>query len=222
MGARILAVVKFKSTYFFYKKISIINKWHCFLWHLEPAKTFFSLFSPYFSLYLTSLKTIKTSFIKSAVLWLFNSKFKPNKYFSPQKLISLINFGFKFYDSSFLVDSNRYPVTVQSFNRSYNFIQSFKYSVFHPTILKSQGHGAIFTCDCNNLLKGVFVLLSYEKITPCSEALFWLFIKKTNNYVTKMLISVILTPFEHWSCWGIHEVVGVFYWVKIFLHSSSW
>ena len=47
-------------------------------------KSFFSLFSPYFSLYLTSLQTAKIIFIKSAVLWLFNSKFKPNKYSSLQ------------------------------------------------------------------------------------------------------------------------------------------
>ena len=51
------------------------------IWNLE--KHFFSFF-PYFYLHLTSLQTAKTIFIKSAVLRLFNSKFKPNKYIKPQ------------------------------------------------------------------------------------------------------------------------------------------
>ena len=38
------------------------------------------VFFPYFYLYLTSLQTAKIIFIKSPVLRLFNSKFKPNKY----------------------------------------------------------------------------------------------------------------------------------------------
>ena len=41
-------------------------------------------FSSYFSSHLMNLQTAKTIFIKSAVLWLFNSKFKPNKYCLPQ------------------------------------------------------------------------------------------------------------------------------------------
>ena len=44
---------------------------------------FFSIPS-YFSSHVASLKTTKTIFIKMDVLWLFNSKFKPNKYSSPQ------------------------------------------------------------------------------------------------------------------------------------------
>ena len=47
-------------------------------------KNIFFSFFPYFSLHLTSLQTATTISIKSAVLWLFNSKFKPNKYSSPQ------------------------------------------------------------------------------------------------------------------------------------------
>ena len=50
---------------------------------LSLQKLFFFFF-PYFSLYLTSLQTAKIIFIKSSVLWLFNSKFKPKKYSSPQ------------------------------------------------------------------------------------------------------------------------------------------
>ena len=44
---------------------------------------FFS-FSPYFFSHLMSLQTAKKTFIKSAVLWLYSSKFKPNKYSLPQ------------------------------------------------------------------------------------------------------------------------------------------
>ena len=44
---------------------------------------FFS-FAPYFSSHLMSLQTAKTIFIKFAVLWLFDWKFKSNKYYSPQ------------------------------------------------------------------------------------------------------------------------------------------
>ena len=43
---------------------------------------FFS-FLPCFYLYLTSLQTAKTTFIKYAIRWLLNLKFKPNKYSSP-------------------------------------------------------------------------------------------------------------------------------------------
>ena len=37
-----------------------------------------------------------------------------------------------------------------------------------------------------------------------------------------MLILVISMPFDNWLCWGIHEQFEAFYWVKAFLHSSSW
>ena len=84
-------------------------------------------------------------------------------------------------------------MTVQSFNRSYNFIQPFKYSAFHRTVLKSQGHGAIFTCDCNNLLKKCFCCCRKRKL-PCVPKLyfasFYRVFKKSNNYVAAMLISV--------------------------------
>ena len=95
----------------------------------------------------------------------------------------------------------RYPVTVQSFNHSYNFIQSFKYSVFHSTILKYRGHGAIFTCDCNNLLKTCFCCCRTRKLPHVPKLYFDKFyraFKKSNNYVATMLISVILIPFELW------------------------
>ena len=47
--------------------------------------SFFSFFALFLSiLYLTSLQTAKTTFIKCAALWLLNLKFKPNKYSSPQ------------------------------------------------------------------------------------------------------------------------------------------
>ena len=115
----------------------------------------------------------------------------------------LINFGFKFYYSDFLVDSNSVPnadVTAQSFNHSYNFIQSFKYSVLHPTILKPQGLGVILTCDCNNLLKTCFCccrctrkLLHVPKLYVGN---FYRGFKKSNNYVATMTISVMLISFE--------------------------
>ena len=57
------------------------------LFSLIPGtcKNIFFSFSPYAAIYLTSLQTAKTIFIKSAVLWLFNSKFKLNKDSSSQK-----------------------------------------------------------------------------------------------------------------------------------------
>ena len=36
------------------------------------------------------------------------------------------------------------------------------YSDFHPTVFKPRGHKAIFTSDCNNLLKHVFVAVLLE------------------------------------------------------------
>ena len=79
-------------------------------------------------------------------------------------------------------------MTVQSLHHSDNFIQSFKFSVFHPTIPKPRGQGAIFTCDCSNLLKTCFCCCRTRKL-PHVQA-----------------------------CWGIHEQSRVFYWVKAFLH----
>ena len=81
----------------------------------------------------------------------------------------------------------RYPVTVQSFNHSYNSIQSFKYSVFHPTVLKPQGHGAIFTCDCNNLLKtclflkNIFVAVVRENNSKSQSFILVIFIELSKN-----------------------------------------
>ena len=113
----------------------------------------------------------------------------------------------------------RYPV--QSFNHSNNFIQSFIYSVFHPTILLPRGYGAIFTCDFDNLLK-----TSSRKLPHVPRLYFGNFhraFKKSNNCVATMLISVISMPYELWTCWDIYEQFrGVFYWVKALLHSSSW
>ena len=117
-----------------------------------------------------------------------------------------------------------YPVTVESFNHSY-FIQSFKYFVFHLTILKPQGHGAIFICDCNNLLKACFCCCRTRKLPHVPRFYFGNFyrtFKKSNNYVAAMLIPVILMPFELWLWWSIQEQFGVFYRVKAFLRSSSW
>ena len=122
------------------------------------------------------------------------------------KLIALINFGLAI----------RYPVTVQSCNHSY-FIQTFKYFVFHLTILKLQGHGAIFICDCNNLLKTYFCCCRTRKLPHVPKLYsgdFYRVFKKSNNYVAAMLISVILMPFELWLWWSIQEQYGVFYRVK--------
>ena len=47
-------------------------------------KNNFFCFPSFFSSHLMNLQTTKTIFIKSAVLRLFNSKFKSNKYSSPQ------------------------------------------------------------------------------------------------------------------------------------------
>ena len=73
------------------------------------------------------------------------------------------------------------------------------FSIFHPTILKPWGHGAIFTCDCNNLLKTCFCCCTTRKLPHVPKLYFGNFykaFKKANNYVTAMLISVISMPFE--------------------------
>ena len=74
-------------------------------------------------------------------------------------------------------------MTVQPFNHSYNFIQLFKYSVFHRTILKSWGHGAIFTCDCNNLLKKL------REIYPMSRSFILLILIELSKNQTIMLLQ---------------------------------
>ena len=87
-------------------------------------------------------------------------------------------------------------MTVQSFSHSYF---SFKYSVFHPTILKPQGHGAIFTYDCNNLLKICFCCCSARKLPHVPKLYFGNFyraFKISNNYVAATLIPV--TFFSIW------------------------
>ena len=188
-------------------------------------KHFFS-FSPYFSLYLTSLQTAKTIFIKSAVSWLFSSKFISNKYSSPQSNI-IDKFWFRILLFRF---SHRYQFgTHWLCNHSIIHIIHIRHSVFHTTIFKTRGHGAIFTCDCNNLLKTCFCCyekMRTRKLTHIPKPYFRNFYRaftKSNNYVATMLISVILMTFKLWSCWGIHEQFGVFCWcVKAILHSSSW
>ena len=80
-----------------------------FFWYLEPAKTFSSLFFPLFFLISNLPANCLNNFHKSAVLWLFNSKFKPNKYSSTQNQYPWWNFGFKFYLPGFLSDSNLVP-----------------------------------------------------------------------------------------------------------------
>ena len=116
-------------------------------------------------------------------------------------------------------------MTVQSFNYSYNSIQSFKYSVSHPTILKPRGHQALFRCDSNNLLKTCFCCCPARKLPHVWKFYFGNFYRafiRLNNYVATILLPVILMSFKLWSCWGIHKQFGVFYRVKAFLHSSSW
>ena len=108
------------------------------------------------------------------------------------KLTPLINFGSKFYYSGFLIGSNLVPSDCA-------IIQSFKYSVFHRTFLKPPGHGAIFTSNCNNLLKTCFCCCHARKLPHVPKPYlvnFYRALKKSNNYVATMLISVILMPFE--------------------------
>ena len=134
-------------------------------------------------------------------------------------LIPLINFGFKFYYSSFLIDSNSVLsdcAIIQSFIWFHSVIQVF---FLLRTILTSRGHGAIFTCDCNNLLKTCFCCCSMRKLRYVPKLYFARAFKKSNNYDAH---TVILTPFQLLSCWGIQKQVGVFYRVKTFLYSSSW
>ena len=180
--------------------------------------------APYFSLYLTSLETAKTIFIKSANLRLFNSKFVSNKYSSLQNN-TIDKFHFKFHYSGFLADSNSVPSDCAIIQLFIYFHWIIQYSAFHPTILKSRGHKASFTCDWKNLLKICFRCYRTRKLLLVQELYFCNFYRtftKANNYVATVLISVILMPFELWSYWGIHQQFGVFYWVKTLLHSSSW
>ena len=101
-----------------------------------------------------------------------------------------------------------YPMNVQSFNHSY-----FDHSniLFFITQFLIFGHGVIFTCDCNNLLKTYFVAVSWEKLPHALKLCFGNFyraFKKSNNYVTTMLISAILMLFELWSHRDIYEQFG--------------
>ena len=88
-------------------------------------------------------------------------------------------------------------MTVQSLNHSYNFIQSFKLSVFHSTILNLWGHGAIFTCHCSNLLKKCYYWCRTRKLPHVQKLYFGNFyraFKKSNNYLAAMIIPVISLP----------------------------
>ena len=114
----------------------------------------------------------------------------------------MINFGFKFYHSGLLVYSNSVPSDCEIFNHSYNFIQSFIYSVFHPTILLPRGHGAIFTCDFDNLLK-----TSSRKLSHVPRLYFGNLnraFKKSNNYVASHINALwTLIVLRHlWTVWG--------------------
>ena len=155
-------------------------------------------------------------------MWLFNSKFISNKYSSPQNNT---------------IDKFWFQILLFQFSRTYQFgtqwlcihsiihIILFSHSIFCFSSHNSYVSGTIFTCDCNNLLKTCFCCYRARKLLHVPKLYFCNFYKdftKSNNYAATMLISVILMPFKLWSCWGIHEQLGAFYWVKALLHSSNW
>ena len=92
---------------------------------------------------------------------------------------------------------------MQSFNHSYNLIQSFKYSIFHSTVLKPRGHGTIFTCDCKKIFKKTYLLLSYEKKLYFGN--FYRAFKKVEQLCSYNAYISHINAFWIWSCWGIHK-----------------
>ena len=60
------------------------------------------------------------------------------------------------------------------------------FSVFHPTILKPRGHGVIFTCDCNNLLKTCFCCCTTRKLPHVSKLYFGNFFFSKNQKIMSL------------------------------------
>ena len=111
------------------------------MWSLQ--KTIFFFFPLIFLYIWLACKPLKQ--FSQNLLFCGSSIWNLNPTNTPRRKTNTLDiFGFKFYYSSFLEDSNSVPSECGILH-SYNFIQSFKYSVFHSTIRR---HGTIFTCDC--------------------------------------------------------------------------